>query len=246
VGTARAKPEGRAIEGIARDYERFGYAVVASPFDADEIAAWRRECDRLWSLPHVADGSEFRVDPRATVDGHSVPERLDPVIDASPLFAALSRDDRVLRIARALLRDEPLLFKDKLIAKLPRTTGYRTHQDFAYIAFLGFPASHQLAIAIAVDAADADNGAIEVFPGRHDRLLPAAADDPHLSDESALDPTSPARLDLEPGDMLVMHSLCPHRSAPNRTQSARRLLFFTYNAAASGDHYETYYRLGKP
>jgi ectoine hydroxylase-related dioxygenase (phytanoyl-CoA dioxygenase family) len=246
MGVVRAIRELRAIEQISRDFDQLGYAVVASPFTADEIAHWRRECDRLWSISEVADGSDFRVDPRDTVEGRRVPERLDPVIDASPLFAELSRDDRVLHIARALLRDDPLLFKDKLIAKLPRTMGYRTHQDFAYIAFLGFPANHQLAIAIAVDAADAANGAIEVFPGRHDRLLPAAADDRYLSDESTLDPASAVRIDLQPGDMLVMHSLCPHRSAPNRTDSSRRLLFFTYNAAASGDHYATYYRLGKP
>jgi len=235
-----------AVSDITRDYERFGYAIVASPFDASEIARWRGECDRLWSLPDVADASDSRVDLRYATDGSRVPERLDPVIDISPLFAALERDARILRIASVLLRDDPLLFKDKLIAKTPGTTGYRTHQDFSYIAFFGFPADHQLAAALAVDAAGADNGAIEVFPSRHDRLLPAANDDKYLTEERALDPTSPVMIQLQPGDMLMMHSLCPHRSRPNLTDGPRRLLFFTYNAAAAGDHYATYYRLGKP
>jgi ectoine hydroxylase-related dioxygenase (phytanoyl-CoA dioxygenase family) len=231
---------------ITRDYEQLGYAIVASPFDAYEINRWRGECDRLWALPGVADASDFRVDLRNDVDGRRVPERLDPVIDASPLFTELTRDDRILRIVRALLRDDPLLFKDKLIAKTPGTTGYRTHQDFSYIEFFGFPADHQLAVALAVDAAGPNNGAIEVFPGRHDRLLPSAADDKYLSEESALDPASAVMIELQPGDMLMLHSLCPHRSRPNLASGPRRLLFFTYNAAASGDHYATYYRLGKP
>ncbi len=235
-----------AISDITRDYERLGYAIVASPFEASEIDRWRVECDRLWSLPDVADSSHSRVDLRDAMDGSRVPERLDPVIDVSPLFAALARDERILRIASALLRDDPLLFKDKLIAKTPGTTGYRTHQDFSYIEFFGFPADHQLAAALAVDAAGAENGAIEVFPSLHDRLLPSTADDKHLIEESALDATSAVMIELQPGDMLMLHSLCPHRSRPNLASGPRRLLFFTYNAAASGDHYATYYRLGKP
>lgn len=234
------------LADIVSDYHRLGYAVVASPFGPEEIAQWRRECDRLWALPGTRDASASRVDLRGTVDGRRVPERLDPVIDASPLFAELSRDERILRVARALLGEDVLLFKDKLIVKTPGTLGYRTHQDFSYIAFLGFPGDRQLAISIAVDSTNEDNGAIQVFPGYHEKLLPSAADDRFLVDESMLDSASAVSVLSEPGDMLIFHSLCPHRSRPNRTDKSRRLLFFTYNAISAGDYYETYYRLGKP
>ena len=235
-----------ALADIASDYHRFGYVVVASPFGHAEVAQWRRECDRLWALPGTQEASEFRVDLRDTLDGRRVPERLDPVIDASPVFAELSRDERILRVARALLGEDVVLFKDKLIVKTPGTLGYRTHQDFSYIAFLGFPGDRQLAISVAVDTTTKENGAIEVFPGHHTNLLPPAADDEFLVDESVLDPTSVVTVPVEPGDLLIFHSLCPHRSRPNHTDKPRRLLFFTYNAISAGDHYETYYRLGKP
>lgn len=120
-----------ALVDIVGDYRRFGYVVVASPFGQEEIAQWRRECDRLWALPGTQEASEFRVDLRDTLDGRRVPERLDPVIDASPVFAELARDERVLRVARALLGENVVLFKDKLIVKTPGTMGYRTHQDFS-------------------------------------------------------------------------------------------------------------------
>lgn len=235
-----------ALADIVGDYRRFGYVVVASPFGREEIAQWRRECDLLWALPGTEEASEFRVDLRDTLDGRRVPERLDPVIDASPLFAELSRDERILRVARALLGEDVVLFKDKLIVKTPGTLGYRTHQDFSYVAFLGFPGDRQLAISIAVDSTNEGNGAIEVFPGQHTKLLPSAADDAFLVDERVLEPTFAVTVPVEPGDMLILHSLCPHRSRPNHTDKPRRLVFFTYNAISAGDHYQTYYRLGKP
>jgi ectoine hydroxylase-related dioxygenase (phytanoyl-CoA dioxygenase family) len=235
-----------ALTDIAADFERLGYALVRSPFDREEIDAWRRECDRLWAAPGVGDASEFRVDLRDTVDGRKVPERLDPVIDASPLFAELSRDGRILGVARALLGDDPVLFKDKLIMKMPQTKGYETHQDFSYVAFLGFSGDRQLAISVAIDATDANNGAIEVFGGYQKQLLPPRAGDGFLVDEGALDQSSAVLLAVEPGDMVILHSLCPHRSAPNDTNEPRRLVYFTYNAVSVGDHYATYYRLGKP
>lgn len=235
-----------ALADIVSDYHRLGYVVVASPFEQEEIARWRRECDRLWALPGIQEASEFRVDLRDTLDGRRVPERLDPVIDASPVFAELSRDERILRVARALLSEDVVLFKDKLIVKTPGTMGYRTHQDFSYIAFLGFPGDRQLAISVAVDSTNEDNGAIEVFPGHHAQLLSSADDDEYLVDERALDASSAVAVPVEPGDMLIFHALCPHRSRPNHTDKPRRLVFFTYNAISAGDHYETYYRLGKP
>lgn len=235
-----------ALVDIAADFERCGYAVVASPFDAGEIKRWRDECERLWAMPGIHDASVFCVDLRDTVHGGRVAERLDPVTDASPLFAALARDERIVRLARLLLNEDVVLFKDKLIMKKPGTMGYPTHQDFSYIAFMGFPGERQLAIAIAVDATNEENGAVEVFAGYHNKLAPTATDDEFLVDEGALNPDSSAMVPLLPGDILVLHSLCPHRSGPNRTDQPRRMMFFTYNGASVGDHYETYYRLGKP
>lgn len=231
---------------IAADYQRCGYAVVSSPFDAGEIEQWRDECERLWNMPGMQDARGFRVDLRDTVHGGRVAERLDPVTDASPLFAALARDERILRLARLLLNENVVLFKDKLIMKFPGTMGYRTHQDFSYIAFMGFPGERQLAIAIAVDATNEENGAVEVFAGYHDKLAQAASDDKFLVDEGALHPDSIAMAPMLPGDILALHSLCPHRSGPNRFDQPRRLLFFTYNGVSAGDHYEDYYRMGKP
>ena len=44
------------------------------------------------------------------------------------------------------------------------------------------------------------------------------------------------------GQTLWFHSRTPHRSGPNRSSSARRALYPTYNALAEGDLRDAYYR----
>ncbi|TMV52818.1 hypothetical protein FE783_01055 [Paenibacillus mesophilus] len=62
-------------------------------------------------------------------------EKFDPLVDISPVFAALVWDESILSPLRDIYLDEPLLFKDKLIFKLPGMSGYTMHQDGAKKAF---------------------------------------------------------------------------------------------------------------
>jgi len=246
LGNAETQEQRVDLAKIKRDYVQYGYVRLASPFNDRDIQNWRNEADRLWSLPETDDPASARVDARTNVKGKRVPERLDPVIDISPLFAALAKDQRIVSIASLLLGESPILFKDKLIVKPPGVTGYPLHQDFAYIDFFGFEGSQQLAVCIAVDKTGPAAGPIEFFPNLHHRRLPSPAERPGETDEELLDIKKGEILAMEAGDMVFFHSLCPHRSAPNRSETNRRMLFFTYNARSSGDFYHTYYRMGKP
>lgn len=227
-------------------FEQQGYLHLGRLFDDHAVAAWRGECERIWGDPELSGESNFRVDPRADLDGGRRRERLDPVTDVSPMFLELARQGVLPDLAGSLLGEPPVLFKDKLIYKEPGTLGYQLHQDFAYISHLGFPGSAQLVLVVAVDAMGPENGAIEVLPGFHAGLLPGRADDPALVDPGCVDEAEFIRVDLQPGEVLAMGSLCPHRSGPNRSAAPRRVLYFTYNCARYGDLYQTYYALGKP
>jgi hypothetical protein len=44
-----------------------------------------------------------------------------------------------------------------------------------------------------------------------------------------------------PGDAVFFDSYVPHRSGPNLTGEARRVLYVTYNRLAEGDHRLRYY-----
>lgn len=234
------------LQKMKADYDRDGFVLIPAIFSHGEIECWGAEADRLWSLPEASEAGAFRVDSRATAEGTMVPERLDPVTDISPLFSDLAADERILSVVSFLLGDKPVLFKDKLIVKPPGVAGYPLHQDFAYIEFFGFDGSQQLAVCLAIDKTEPASGPIEFFPNYHHQRLPSPPDRPGETDERCLEMDSGKIVIMEPGDMVIFSSLCPHRSAANFSPSTRRLLFFTYNTHSSGDFYQTYYRMGKP
>ena len=48
-------------------------------------------------------------------------------------------------------------------------------------------------------------------------------------------------LPTAPGDAVFFDSFAPHRSKPNLTNKARRVLYLTYNRLSEGDHRRPYY-----
>src|SRR5262249_48315172 len=120
----------------------------------------------------------------------------------------------------------------KLIFKPPGAKGYDLHQDF--IGWPGFPESFVTA-AVAIDPCGRENGATEVFPDCHARgyLSPRDGDYHPLAAGAAEGITGEFR-ELEPGDVAIFGCFVPHRSAPNRSDSWRRLLYLSYNADSDG------------
>jgi ectoine hydroxylase-related dioxygenase (phytanoyl-CoA dioxygenase family) len=229
-----------SADELGARYWRDGYVTLRDRFHADEIAGWRAECERLWDVLD-ADPDAARVQWRGHAREGQIRDRIDPVVDISPVFAALAADPRIVTPVRDVLRAEPALMKAKLITKRPGTAGYTMHQDFPYWAPLGIPADDLLTLQVSIDPARADNGAVEVFRGLHHHRLESRPDQPLDVDESRMDATVGELAELAPGDLLVFHSLTPHRSGPNRSTAPRRALFFTYTTAAHGDIYRRYH-----
>jgi 2-aminoethylphosphonate dioxygenase len=229
-------------EAQLRQYRADGYLVVRGVFQAAEIAALEAEAERLGARSELIDTNNIRCRWR---DDHRTGacrfDCFDPVIDISPPFAAIARDHRILNIAAALYGEPAYLFKDKLIYKRPGNVGYALHQD--YIAWPSFPASF-ITVVVAIDAASVDNGATEVFPGYHHRGYLSPRDGQyHELPVDTIDPAKGVLLRLQPGDLAVFGCYTPHRSAPNRTQASRRLLYTSYNAHSDGgDSREAHYR----
>ena len=224
----------------ANRYDADGYLVLPGLFGASEVEAWREECDRLFSVPGVVREGNLRTRSRPSDSGRPVIDRLDPVTDLSPALRRLADDPRVLGAAGIALGQRPVLFKDKLITKPPGTHGYGVHQDYMRWQFLAVPADGVVTVAVAFDPASAESGAVEVFRGQHARLLtaPGVVADPGEEDLS----TGAVELvPLQPGDVLLIHSLVPHGSGPNRSGRSRRMLFLTYSGRSWGDLYDDYY-----
>jgi 2-aminoethylphosphonate dioxygenase len=218
------------------EYERRGFALVRGLFAPAEVAAWAEESARLLRLCFAREGEARGVTYR-TAAGLAVVDHLSPVIDVSPIFAALAADSRLTGVLGRFSGRPVSLFKDKLIYKMPGLPGYPLHQD--YSSWQEFP-RELISAVVAIDGADAENGGVEFFPGYHDRLLSAPGELRHMNAEEArqVDAGGGGVVRTEPGDLIVFHCLTPHRSGVNRSDRLRRQLYFTYSPAAHGDLYE--------
>lgn len=148
-----------------------------------------------------------------------------------PAFGALLADGRLATAAASLLDlDEVRFFQDNLVWKPPGTPGpVEWHQDYAYWP-LDRPSG--VTLWLAIDAADASNGALEYLPGSHHEGERQATDfvagarhplHPHLPAFDAASRAHTAVTAPAPaGHLLAHHPLIWHRSPPNPSARHRR------------------------
>lgn len=223
-------------------YNRQGYLVIRGALTEHDAKVMQAECDRLLTLEPYVEKYNIRAGHKAYANGDVKIERLDPVHDISPVFADLVRDERILAPLRDIYMDEPLLFKDKLIFKLPGANGYTMHQDAAY--WQVFPYQGLISVMVAIDGATSENGGLELFPGYHDRLrsTPDALRNMNAEEIAEIDASTGEIVETNPGDIILFHSLTPHQSGPNLSDRSRKQLFLTYSPSASGQLYKAHYQ----
>ena len=216
-----------SASAITEAYGERGFVRVSGALEPDDVAMLRREWERLWA--EVADGHPS-VQWRGHDEQGQIADRIDPAFPLSEELRALCRNPRLVHLAEAALGQRAVLFKDKLITKARGTHGYGLHQDYPYWARFGAPADHLVTLQIAIDPCGSDNGALEVWPKAAD-VLPPAPDDPLDVDPAALEDEPGTLIEMEAGDILLLHPLVAHRSGTNRSEQMRRAYFVTYVSA---------------
>jgi 2-aminoethylphosphonate dioxygenase len=221
---------------VAR-YHADGFLVVRNVFGAERIEELAREAERIRARTELIDQNNIRCRWQDDVSGVCRFDCFDPVIDLSEACERAARDPKLVAIVSALYGEPASLLKDKLIFKEPGTTGYNLHQD--YISWRSFPTTFVTA-TVAIDPADGDNGATEVFPGYHRHGCLSARDgNYHQLPDAAVDLSTGVILALAPGDVAIFSGYTPHRSAANRSSQWRRLLYLSYNAFSDGGEQRT-------
>ena len=194
---------------------------------------WRTECDRLWAMLSTSAG-DTRVQFREHENGAAIADRIDPLLDVSRVFKKLSKDPRIVKPVEDALNGHSKVIKAKLITKRPGTHGYGLHQDYPYWQHMGLPADSMLTVQIAIDPSNDENGGVELWPSKHKEILPPPPDNPLDVALTAVAVDEAELIPLSTGDMLIFHSLVPHRSAPNKSSHSRRAVFITYGRLAYG------------
>ena len=218
-------------------FERNGLVVVRGLFDAPsmaEIAAWAED---IQARPETAGKWMKYFDDSLTAPGRRILNRVENFCPYHDGFDGLMRSGELPARIAELFGEAAVLFKEKINFKLPGGGGFEAHQD-VHAGWDAYAALHITAL-LSIDAATVENGCLELAAGQHRRGLIGESWRPMEGDE--LDGVEFHALPTEPGDAVFFLSFAPHRSAPNLTDTARRVLYITYNKASEGDHRARYY-----
>ncbi|MBF8269686.1 MAG: Phytanoyl-CoA dioxygenase [Gammaproteobacteria bacterium] len=220
------------------DFERDGYILIKGFYTAAEmreITAWTDEVSNYPELPgkYMMYFEQSQLDP-----GRRILCRMEDFEPYHQGFSRLFNSERMLGHVAQLFGGPAVLFKDKINFKLPGGDGFKAHQDVQ--AGWDVYAPLHITALLTIDPCTPANGCLEVAAGLHKQGLLGDMWKPMWKplpeDELVYKP-----LPTEPGDAIFFDSYTPHRSKPNHTAQARRVLYVTYNKLADGDQRRRYY-----
>ncbi|MEE2698128.1 MAG: phytanoyl-CoA dioxygenase family protein [Pseudomonadota bacterium] len=227
------KPPVLSTENI-KAFERDGFCILKQGFSAQDVDCINDWIEELTSLPEESGKHWVYHEKSLKGDGRTLINRIENIAPYHEGFAELSN---ILKDPVSQLLGEPcILFKEKINFKMPGGDGFKPHQDSqaGWDAYANFFVN----ALVSIDDATIENGCIEICGGHHKQGLYKSWEP--LSQESLAKmefipyPTSP-------GDIVFFDCFTPHQSAPNFTDTTRRIYFTTYNRASDGDHMAQYY-----
>ena len=224
----------RLAIGYDRDtFATEGWTVAREVLPRDTRAALAEWADDISVLPgHGAQRLHYFEQTSA---GRALC-RTERFLEDHPALAELMTQGTLPLMAAELLGEPVVLYKEKMNHKAAGGAGFAPHQDATAYAFV----KRHITCLVAIDAMTVENGCLEFSPYGGCELLPQDGDgciDPSVAQALPWRP-----VELSAGDVLLFTSHVPHRSGPNRSGSARRALYLTYNAASEGDRRAAYYR----
>ncbi|MDT8321866.1 MAG: phytanoyl-CoA dioxygenase family protein [Xanthomonadales bacterium] len=218
-------------------FRRDGFLVVRGMYSPDEAAAISAWTDEVAGYPEVP-GRYMMYFEESRDDAARILCRIENFVPYHEGFSKLITARRMQQAVCELFGEPAVLFKDKINFKLPGGDGFRAHQD-VQAGWDEFADLHITAM-IAIDETNAENGSIEMIAGMHRQGVLGSMWAP-LTDEDTSQRDYEA-VHCRPGDAVFFDSYAPHRSEPNRSDRARRVLYITYNKLSEGDSREQYYR----
>lgn len=171
-------------------------------------------------------------------DGSKILQRIENFTQYNKGMDQLLNGEKLLGMVSSLFQERAVLYKEKINYKLPGGSGFAPHQDISAGWWMYGQTLHISAL-VTIDEAHEANGCLEVVYGKHKdgKLAPDWKEIPQeVCDQLKWVPTPTL-----PGDVVFFDSYVPHRSAPNRTDKPRRVLYATYAKLSEGDYRDKYY-----
>src|SRR5580658_13230 len=105
---------------LGRQFHTDGFLILRKVFARAEMSEMDAEAARVFQRQDLIDQDNIRCRwQNSATTGECRFDCFDPIIDLSPVFARVARDERILSTMAALYGEQAFLFKDKLIFKPP-------------------------------------------------------------------------------------------------------------------------------
>jgi non-heme Fe2+,alpha-ketoglutarate-dependent halogenase len=147
---------------------------------------------------------------------------------------ALASHPAILDAVEGLIGPDILVFTSTWFIKEPESTAVAAwHQDATYFGLR--PYVHVTAWLALTDAT-AENGCMEFLPGSHERgqlphlsgVVPSSVNRARQAVDGEVDDAPAVHAPLRAGEFSLHHTLCLHRSQPNRSRGRRIGLGISY------------------
>lgn len=209
-------------------YNKDGFVILRNTIPLEMIKKIQDECDRF-----IKEKDEEMDRKGVEVDGISHKGRRYFIAmrnKDSQSMQELIYGNTMEEITRSILGENVYLFLEQFVVKAAeKGMKFAWHQDSGYLAF---PHKTYLSCWMPLDNVNEENGTVYLLPYeaagtkvRIDHVLDKTTNDEvgYFGDH----PGVPAILNL--GDVALFSSVCFHRSGPNHTQKARRILLMQYS-----------------
>lgn len=225
-------------------HERDGFVQVPQLLDADEVAGYAAELDRLATDPAVRD------DERCVVEKSS--DEVRSIFEVHRISVAIGRlvaDDRVAGRARQILGSDVYVHQSRVNYKPGfGGGGFYWHSDFeTWHAEDGMPLPRAVSCSISLTENHPYNGCLMIMPGSHRTFVSCVGETPADNYRSSLrhqeigtpDPDSLTALADRHGIVMLtgpsgsatfFDSNCMHGSSDNITPYPRSNIFVVFNS----------------
>jgi len=234
-----------------RHFNEQGYVHLGRVATEPEIEALCGRIDEIMLGEVKYDGMRMQLCPSFEQGSHTtkftegfkqstLKYRKIQDLEDDPLFRAYMQAPAFRAITRQLIGERASVFRAMFMNK-PSGGGTRLrwHQDGACYQNLDsgwdMTLPPRVTIWTALDATTRENGCLQIVPGTHHGVLSATKKDLLTEEETArfCTPDKIVHLEMQRGEVVLLHNWTLHSSDPNRTPYPRRAFSVCYLDAAT-------------
>ena len=214
-----------------KDYWENGFIIIRSLFTNQEVKKLRSVAEKDLQQTEIM----VKGDQSGNLTKLKMWDR-----PGDDIYGMFSRNERITDNVELLFGEPIYIYSAKMILKNAREGGaWEWHQDYGYWYNYGCLLPTMNSCIIAIDAANKQNGCLQVLRGshkigriNHDRINgQTVADDEKI--QEAVKKFDLEYIEMEPGDALIFDGNLLHRSDSNQSDFDRWSFIASYNTVAN-------------